>query len=142
MNDQSNNLISTEAEVTPDAKEQFNVLAKWATYSAIIGFASAGLAIITLIVSLNKVSSYGPGKVESNLFQTFLVTGISLLLNITLFGAGLYLKKGISTADQGFFNMGLKKLNNYFKILGILMIIVLSIVLLAIFFGGMISLFN
>jgi hypothetical protein len=139
MNDQSNSLISLEAEVTPDAKEQLDGLAKWAIYSAIIGFVSAGLAIITFVVTLNKVSS---NVAASNLFQTFLVTGISLLLNITLFGAGLYLKKGISTADQGFFNMGLKKLNNYFKILGILMIIVLSIVLLAIFFGGMISLFN
>jgi hypothetical protein len=139
MNDQSNGLISLEAEVTPDAKEQLDGLSRWAIYSAIIGFVSAGLAIITFVVNLNKVSSNGAA---SNLFQTFLVTGISLLLNITLFGAGLYLKKGISTADQGFFNMGLKKLNNYFKILGILMIIVLSIVLLAIFFGGMISLFN
>jgi hypothetical protein len=43
-------------------------------------------------------------------------------------------------ADQGFFNVGLKKLNNYFMILGILLINVFSIVLLVILFGGLASL--
>jgi hypothetical protein len=54
--------------------------------------------------------------------------------------AGTNIKKGLLMADQGFFNVGLKKLNNYFMILGILMIIVFSIVLLVILFGGLASL--
>lgn len=140
MYEQTNNLLSLEAEVNPEGKAHLDGIGKWAVYSAAIGFASLGVNILTLIVTLNKVSAYGAGMGGVNLFQTFIVTVISLLLNITLYMAGTNIKKGLLMADQGFFNVGLKKLNNYFMILGILMIIVFSIVLLVILFGGLASL--
>ncbi len=143
MNDQTNNLISLEAEVTEDAKEQLDAIGKWSVYSAVIGFTSLGLTIISTVATLNKVSEYGAGMgAGAGLFQTFFITALSLLLNITLYTAGNNIRKGVLNADQGFFNAGLQKLNNYFKILGILLIIVLSIFLLAFVFGGMMSLFR
>ena len=140
MYEQTNNLLALEAEVNPEAKAQLDAIGKWAVYSAAVGFASLGVNILTFIVTLNKVSEYGAGMGGVNLFQTFLVTVVSLLLNITLYMAGTNIKKGLLMADQGFFNVGLKKLNNYFMILGILMIIVFGIVLLLILFGGLASL--
>jgi len=140
MYEQTNNLLALEAEVNPEAKKHLDAIGKWAVYSAAVGFVSLGVNILTFIVTLNKVSEYGAGMGGVNLFQTFLVTVVSLLLNITLYMAGTNIKKGLLMADQGFFNVGLKKLNNYFMILGILMIIVFSIVLLVILFGGLASL--
>lgn len=140
MYEQTNNLLSLEAEVNPEAKAHLDAIGKWAVYSAAVGFASLGVNILTFIVTLNKVSEYGAGMGGVNLFQTFLVTAVSLLLNITLYMAGTNINKGLLMSDQGFFNVGLKKLNNYFMILGILMIIVFSIFLLLILFGGLASL--
>ncbi|MEX1203561.1 MAG: DUF5362 family protein [Ferruginibacter sp.] len=136
MNEQTNNLISLEAEVTEDAKQQLDSIGKWLVYSAVIGFASLGLTIISTLVNNNRESQY---DVAANLFQTIIIIAFSLLVNITLYTAGNYIKKGILTADQGFFNTGLRKLNNYFKILGILLIIVICIFLLAFVFGGILS---
>jgi hypothetical protein len=140
MYEQTNNLLALEAEINPEAKAHLDAIGKWAVYSAAVSFVSLGVNILTFIVTLNKVSEYGAGMGGVNLFQTFLVTVVSLLLNITLYMAGTNIKKGLLMADQGFFNVGLKKLNNYFMILGILMIIVFSIVLLVILFGGLASL--
>lgn len=137
MNEANNNLLSLEAEVTGETKEQLDAIGRWATYSAIVGFITLGLSVISIIVNLNKVSQYGTGMGSSGILQSFLVSIFTLLINIILYLAGMNIKKGISTGDQGFFNLGLRKLNNYFKILGILMIIVMSIILLAVVFGGL-----
>ena len=143
MNETNNNLLSIEAEVNQEAKDEFDVIGRWAIYSAIVGFATLGLTLISLVVTLNKVSQYGSGmRGGGGILQTLLITIFTLLLNITLYVAGSNIRKAIATGDQGYFNLGLGKMNNYFKILGILMIVVMSIVLLIIVFGGLAAMFR
>lgn len=142
MNETNNNLLSLEAEVTGETKEHLDAIGRWAIYSAVVGFTTLALTIITFVVTLNRVSQYGMGMGEAGVTQTIFITIFTLLLNITLYLAGSNIKKGIAMGDQGYFNLGLRKMNNYFKILGIVMIIAMSIVLLAVVFGGMAALFK
>lgn len=142
MNETNNNLLSLEAEVTGETKEQLDAIGRWAVYSAIVGFTTLALTIISFVVTLNRISQYGMGLGQAGVMQTLLITIFSLLLNITLYLAGVNIRKGISTGDQGYFNLGLRKMNNYFKILGIVMIVAMSIVLLGVVFGGLVALFR
>ena len=69
----------------------------------------------------------GSGGKENSLAVNIVVIGVSLFINITLFAAAKNLKLGLDNNDQGYFNLGLAKLATYFKIIGIILLIVLII---------------
>jgi hypothetical protein len=131
---QENNLL--KLDVTEETKAHLSGIAQWGNIYAIISFVNLGLGLITTIYSiflLSKFDNYAAGI--SNLIGYLFTAGISLLLNITLFVAAKNLKAGIEGNEQGQFNMGIRKLNSFFKITGILFIIVLVITILATIIG-------
>ncbi|MBP6023145.1 DUF5362 family protein [Ferruginibacter sp.] len=116
-----------EVDIDEEGKSQFSTIAQWANINAIIGFVSLGLSVISTIIGVGKgVSSAG-----GDMFGLIITVAISLALNITLLAAATNIKKGIEQTDQGHFALGLNKMATYFKIVGILTIVVLVIFTLA-----------
>ncbi|WP_462255408.1 hypothetical protein [Ferruginibacter sp.] len=116
--------------IDEEGKSHISSIAQWANISAIVGFAGIGISIIGVVIGLMRVSENSAAAAGSGVFGLFISTAIALLLNITLINAAINLKKGIDQTDQGHFSLGLTKLAMYFKILGIITIIVLVIVTL------------
>ena len=116
-----------EVDIDEEGKSQFSTIAQWANINAIIGFVSLGLSVISTIMAIGKVSS----AAGSGMFSLVISVAISLALNITLLAAATNIKKGIEQTDQGHFALGLNKMATYFKIMGILTIVVLVILTLA-----------
>lgn len=109
--------------IDDEGKSHLSTIAQWANINAIVGFASIGVTIISFIISISK---YGSGAV-SGILGSLITLGITFLLNITLFNAAKNIKNGVDLTEQGQFTFGLTKLAGYFKIVGILTIIVLVI---------------
>lgn len=115
-----------ELDIDEEGKSQFSTIAQWANINAIVGFVSLGLSVISTVMVIGKVSS----AAGSGVFSLIISVAISLALNITLLAAATNIKKGIEQTDQGHFALGLNKMATYFKIVGILTIVVLVILTL------------
>jgi hypothetical protein len=127
-----------EFNIDEETKSHLNGIAQWAKVNAIVGFVALGISVITTFIGIGKISSLsgsGSAFVGSAMLGIFISVIISLLLNITLISAASYLKKAVENTDQGSFEAGITKLAAYFKILGILFIIVLVIFVLALLVG-------
>jgi len=122
-----------ELNINDESKSNFTTIAQWLLISAVVGFSSLGISIIAMFKVIS--SSYNSSATIGAVVSTMIVAVISLLLNITLINAANNLKKGISMADQGHFNLGLQKLATYYRIVGIILIIVLIICVFAVLVG-------
>ena len=128
-------------DIDDDGKAQLSAIAQWANINAIVAFTLLAVSIISTIVTYARLSRYITSDVAATPGVFSLVIGIviSLLLNITLIAAATNIKKGIDQSNQGLFGIGLAKLASYFKIMGILTIIVLVIFGLALLVGIMLG---
>lgn len=125
-----------EFNMDDESKSHFSGIAQWANINAIVGLVALGVSVISTFVAIGRVSSYGGGSAAGGGIVSLIIgIGISLALNITLLAAASNIKKGVEQTDQGFFGLGLTKLATYFKIVGILTIIVLVIAVLALLIG-------
>ena len=121
-----------EFGIDQEGKSQLAGIAMWTNVNAIIGFVALGVSLISTIIAMGQMSRYSGSAAGGGLiFGIMIQLTISLILNITLIGAASNLKKALALTDQGFFGIGLTKLATYFKIVGILTIIVLVLVVLA-----------
>lgn len=116
--------------IDEESKSNFSAIAQWANINAIVGFASAGITLLSFVITMVKFSG-SSSVIGTGLFSIVIGLVISLVMNITLIYAAINLKKGLLVGDQQTFVTGLTKLATYFKILGILMIIVIVLVVLA-----------
>lgn len=137
MDQLNDKTIFDEFSVDGEVKSNLADISRWANINAIVGFVSLGLSVISYIISFGRLSEYGvSSSAAGGGFVSVLIgAAISLLLNITLLQAASNLKKGIEGTDQTVFGIGLTKLATYFRIVGVLTIIVLAIFVLAILFG-------
>lgn len=125
-----------EFNVDEESKSQLGGIAQWAKLNAIVGFIALGVTVISTVISFSKLGGVlGGGAVAGSGLGVLISLAISLLLNITLITAATFIKKAVENTDQGSFEMGISKLAGYFKITGILTIIVLVIVILAVLIG-------
>ncbi len=125
MNQQTESANMLEMQMNEDIKSSFAGLAQWTYYSAIVGFISAGVSIVNAVSVVSKASQYGNASAGSTLTGAIIGLAISVIINMALLAASNGIRKGILSADQGYFNQGLSKLAQYFKIIGILSIIAL-----------------
>lgn len=121
-----------EFSMNEESKSHLSGIAQWTNINAIVGLVALGVSVISTVVAFGKASSYAGGSaaVGTGMVGLIISIGISLALNITLLAAASNLKKGLEQTDQGLFGIGLTKLATYFKIVGILTIIVLVIAVL------------
>jgi hypothetical protein len=111
-----------ELQVTPKLKQDLAAAANWGFITAIVGMISAGLSFL-LSVSRGMVAG------------SILNVAIAVLIYIFLLQFGRKTKQALQTNDQGLFLEALKSLQTYFKILGILLIVALSIFVIMVLFG-------
>lgn len=104
--------IHFKLEVTPKIKQDFTTAAVWASIVAIVGFISAAISLLN-------------GLLLGALVSVVISAGIAVLLNVYLFQFGKASKKAIENNDATQLDEGLINLKTYFKIYGILMIIVI-----------------
>ncbi len=138
-----NKNLLEDTNLNQESKLHLSGIAQWANILCIISFISLGVSVISLVTNYFKLKQYGNYAAGvatgSGIFGLVITTAITLLIYITLFNAAKFIKQGIDQNDQGYFNMGIRKLATYFKILGIIFIIMGVICLLGmlvmIFFG-------
>ncbi len=108
-----------EFSFTEKLKGDIRMAAIWARVVAIFSFIASA---ITLLNSMRNGS----------LFFACIMTAISVTVSIYLFNFGAKTKKGIENVAQDELEEGLNDLRSYFKISGIVLLVVMIIVFLII----------
>jgi hypothetical protein len=123
-----------EFNISESTKEELGGIALWAKISALLGFASMVVSVVSTIKTIITFSEItgSTAQVFSPALGTLVTVIISLILNITLLSAANQLKNAVDQINQDAFGKGISKLSAYLKITGILFIIVLVIAVLAI----------
>jgi Family of unknown function (DUF5362) len=127
-----------EFEVNEETQNQLSGLSQWMQINAIVAFVSLALSLISTVITYVRYSSYFGTRSAFGGFEMIKLlvsTVISIVLNLMLIQAAANIKKGLTLSDQGYFNLGLSKMAIYFKIMGIMIIVVLSLIVLAFFFS-------
>jgi Family of unknown function (DUF5362) len=125
-----------EVGISDDTKNQLGGLSQWMQINAIVAFISLAVSIISTVLTLIRYSSlFGSGIRfgTSEIIRLLVSVVISVVLNLTLLQSSANIKKGLALTDQGYLNLGLSKLATCFKIIGILIIVVLSLLVLVFF---------
>jgi uncharacterized membrane protein YdfJ with MMPL/SSD domain len=140
MEQQIEKSIFDDFVIDDEIKSQFSEVAPWMKINAIIGFASLGVSVISIVVGLIKISEFGnivtsTGMMAGTAIGFIITVTISLLLNITLLQAALNIKKAVDANSQQLFAKGMSKLAAYFRIFGIILIVALVIFILAFVFA-------
>ncbi|HEX4372670.1 MAG TPA: hypothetical protein VHZ50_05125 [Puia sp.] len=125
-----------------DAREQLKTIVLWARICAICAFISYTVALIVAIFGKTISSTYSDqGYQVTSYIRTWaiasaLISGIiGFAINYFLYRFAADTKQGLEVVDQVKLNEGLSNLKTYFKIVGILLLIVLIIVGLIILFA-------
>ena len=116
------------------ARDFLATAATWARIIAIVGFITAGLSVLEAIIG--KQGETGASIIGSTL-GAIIGAVITVAINIFLFRFATNIMSSLSNMSQVQFNEGVNNLRTYFKILGIIMIIVLSLVVLIVMFYGL-----
>ncbi|WP_276484490.1 hypothetical protein [Paraflavitalea pollutisoli] len=107
-----------------EAKQLLHTAASWARIVAIIGFISAGITLLSTILSGAKAGGFA--LAGSLLFVTlFLVIGV--VLNIFLYRFATNTLASLENMSQVQFNEGANNLKTYFKLMAILIIIAMAL---------------
>jgi len=114
--------------IDPETRDHLYQAAKWARIIAIISFISAGLGLISVLTGDEEVNK------TAMFIATLIFAGISITLNIFLLRFANNTKSSLSTMSQEHFNEGITSLHTYFKVIGILIIIFLSLFVIGILF--------
>lgn len=96
--------------------------ATWARICAIIGFISAGLSLL-------KAFAAGKGNMmfaAATVLISLVFVGISILINVFLLRFANNTTTGLASSSQEKLNEGVSNLTTYFKIIGILIIILIA----------------
>ena len=114
-----------------NTREHLQSAAKWARIMAIGNLIGVAFSVMSVFTKGEDAATQ-----TAMLILVLIFAGISIALNIFLLKFGNSTLASLSTMSQEKFNEGAGSLNIYFKIMGILFIVVISLfVILMIFFG-------
>jgi hypothetical protein len=136
MEQQQNSIFNFSFDET--SKDHIKTISQWAAINAILAFVGLVLDIVQFIILSNGLYrrasifdfQYGSRSGLTLFFQVI----ISVLLNVFLYNASIQLKKGINGMDNGILTKGFGSLRTYYKIYGIILIVVMVLGLLGIIF--------
>jgi hypothetical protein len=112
-----------DLSVSPKLRDDLKTAASWARIIAIVNFINAGLNLVASVM-------------QGNFFGALIGTAIAVFVNIYMFNFGRKVKSALSATNQDEFNDGLNDLRMYFKVYGIIIIVVLSLCLLGLLIFG------
>ena len=112
-------------------KQSLKGLTQWAKMNAILAFASIGLSLLTIIVaSIKLIDAYDAGNIVGDkISRQLLVWILSLVLNILLYKSASNIQQSMINNDQRSFNTGMSLLARYFKLIGIVFIVVITLII-------------
>jgi Family of unknown function (DUF5362) len=144
MDSTNTNLLELQIDATSHAI--LREASKWAKFLSIVGFIFCGLMVLIGIFAASIFSTMGTqyGGTAMAAGMGSLMTVVYILLALIYFFPCLFLYKfgtktqlALRSNDQQQLSLSLGNLKSYFKFLGILTIIGLSIWVLAFIFGGL-----
>lgn len=134
--------IESGVILSPVAISYLLKAAKWAKFLSILGFIVAGFiallavfigSIFTMIGRLSPMASMMPGALGTSVSVLYLVfAAIVFVLHLFLFQFATRTQKALTYQDNGLMDGGIHRLQSYFKMLGIIMIIYLVFMALAV----------
>jgi hypothetical protein len=129
--------IFSDLRVDNESKAILLTTTKWAKITAIIGIVSASLTLLTTITGIARTNNKLFGMMASgSLFFIIPIVIVLIILNIFLLRFATSTAASLQNMEQGLFNQGANFLRTYFKMLGIIIIVLLSFVLIVIIAFG------
>jgi len=119
-------------------RSQIRSAASWARICALCAFISAGIGFVVALFARPSATLDTDGGGVSSLVRTttilsaFISGAISVFINYWLYRFATSTTKGMDAMDSVKTNEGFNDLRTYFKILGVILIIVLSFVALGV----------
>jgi hypothetical protein len=124
-----------------------NETRKWTMFLAIVGFVFLGLILIASLAVLAAGSSMAiPGMASFMFIPLFLICVLYFFPIYYLYQFSVLSKKALAAQDNGLLTTAMKYLKMYYKFVGILVIVILSIyivvILIALAAGSLFSIFH
>lgn len=116
------------------ARDLLQTAATWARIIAIVGFISAGLSLLAALFAPSESGAVAKG---ANVLLTILFLLVGVVLNIFLFRFATNTLESLNNMSQVQFNEGVNNLRIYFKMIGILVIIMIALVFIVVLFAGL-----
>lgn len=116
-----------DLKIDDTARGYLRTAATWAKIIAIAGFVSAGLTILELIIQGAGTGTY---EFIAGFLLMLLFMSIGVVVNIFLYRFASNTLKGLNTISQVQFNEGVNNLRIYYKLIGIIFIICISLIIL------------
>jgi membrane protein YqaA with SNARE-associated domain len=117
-----------------NAREQLKTIALWAKICAICAFVTYGVALIVAFFGKTRSVTFGEENAVASSTAKVVAIAIAVIsavigcaINYFLYRFATDAKQGLDGVDQVKLNEGLLNLKTYFKILGIILLIVLII---------------
>lgn len=121
-----------DTNLTEESSNHLAGISLWMQINAITAFISLAVTIASTIWLYMRFSSFGLND-ATGIWRLLLTTAVTLAMNILLLQASANIKKGLAYQDQQHFNLGMQKMATYFKTMGILIIVGLSLMILFFF---------
>lgn len=144
MENSSNNQSLFDMNFDDNVKLSLRETAVWAGLAAILSLVSAILGLVNYFVQMNKIrtvmSGFGnyepaPSATAGGILSPLISLGIGIALFVFLNKFARSAKAGVDANDSYLINEGLGGLSTYFKIVGVLIIIFLSLLALGLLIG-------
>ena len=137
--------IEPDIILTPQAQDYLRQAGKWASFLGIVGFVFTGLALIAAVgmsTMMNMVPAGTPlpaafGAIFG--FVLFLMSLLYFFVSLYLFQFGSRAKAGLTTIDPEQIALSFSKLKSFFKLTGIVTIIILLLYGVGLFLPFIIS---
>lgn len=120
-------------EIDAHSRELLKTSATWAKIIAIVSFVSAGVSVLTTVINSASMSENVFAMVAP-IAGSLITAAITVALNLFLLRFASNISDSLSNMNQQQFNSAASNLRTYFKFIGILVIIFLSLFVLAMLF--------
>lgn len=124
-------------KVTSDAKTNFITISKWVRFLGVMGFVSVGLLAIVafFMIIAGSTTSFG-GEQMLILGLVYLIMAcVYVFPALYLWRTSVHLINAFSKDSQSSFELGIENMKSFFKFVGIITIVIVSLYLLLIFFA-------
>ncbi len=133
-----------DTTITEESSNQLAGISLWMQINAITAFVALAVTIVSTISLYMRYSSsiFSGSALGGGVLRFLLSTAVTVVMNILLLQASSNIKKGLAAQDQQHFNLGMQKMAIYFKTMGILIIVGLSLMILFFFLAMVFSAFR
>ena len=143
--DTNENLLSNDLQIDPISQSHLRETSRWAKFISIVGIVASILLVITAFyvgAAISRYDSYPYRRGYNSGIASLgggLVTGLYLVIAVITFFVSLYLNRfatkmrtALDTYDQAALTASFQNIKIYFKIIGIILIIYITLMILGI----------